>query len=347
MERNNRSFLDLANVVLEKHHQKAEGDLEGRKKEIEVILAPLKESLEKLEKTQKELEKQREGAYGSLTKQMELLLQSENLLRTETALLSRSLHTPHIRGSWGQMHLQRVVELSGMLEHCDFAQQVTVKEDEKILRPDLVVYLPGNRQIVVDAKVPIQAYLEAQEAKEEDKRDRKWQEYAIQVKKHIRDLSSKEYWRCFSSTPEYVILFLPAESFFSAALQEDPSLIEAAAKENVMLATPTTLIAILRAVAFGWKQEAMSKNAKEIAKIGQELYERVEGIKEHWVRLGKSLSQSVDVYNMATASLESRVLVSVRKLRDMGISMEKEGKGSLEEILKVPKQYAVENQERL
>ncbi|MEI6242441.1 MAG: DNA recombination protein RmuC [Chlamydiota bacterium] len=347
MERNNRSFLDLAQVVLDKHHSKAEGDLAGRKKEIEAVLVPLHASLEKLERTQKEMEKQREGAYGSLSKQLEMLLSSENELRAETAQLAQSLHTPHIRGSWGQMHLKRVVELSGMMAHCDFFEQVTVNDDDKSLRPDLVVKLPGERTIVIDAKVPLQSYLEAMETKDEERKKVKFQEHAFHVKKHIRDLSRKEYWKFFPSTPEYVILFLPAESFFSAAMQEDPLLIEVGASANVILATPTTLIAILRAISYGWKQESMSKNAKEIAKIGKELYERVEGVKEHWVRVGKSLSAAVESYNHATTTLETRVLVSLRKLNEYGIAFDPKTMESLEEIMKIPRQYKEENKERV
>lgn len=323
LEKNSRSFLDLAKLTLERYHEGAKSDIEGKQKALEASLLPLKETLSKLSEHQKELEKRREGAYATLSTQIEALMQSEKALRQETASLSRSLRSPNQRGSWGQLHLRRVVELAGMLNQCDFYEQKTVESGGRILRPDLVIHLPGGRQIAVDAKTPFDAYLESKETEQEEVEKRKLQEHAASLRKHMRDLSSREYWRQFSSAPEYVILFLPAESFFSAALQADPTLIEAGADQNILFATPTTLIAILRAVAHSWKQENFTKSAQEIARLGQELYERIGVLTEHWEKLGRHLGQSVDAYNQGVASLESRVLVTARKLKESG-SLSKE-----------------------
>ncbi|MBU6384054.1 MAG: DNA recombination protein RmuC [Verrucomicrobia bacterium] len=281
-------------------------------------LQPLQESVKWLNEHQRELEKRREGAYASLSKQIESLVLSEKELRAETTRLTQALKSPQIRGSWGEVHLKRVVELAGMVHHCDFYEQKTLEGQGRILRPDLVVHLPGQRQIAVDAKTPLNAYLEAADLEDDLPRKYKLQEHAASVRKHIKELSAKEYWKQFDSALEYVILFLPAEAFFSAALQADPSLIEIGAEQNIIVATPTTLIAILRAVAHGWKQENLSKSAREMAKLGSELYERVGIVCEHWNQVGKSLNRAVESYNQSIASLETRVLVSARKLKETG-----------------------------
>jgi DNA recombination protein RmuC len=311
------TFLQLAETHLSKYQEGAKMDLEGRQKAIDVSLERLQQSMQKVEVHAQELEKRREGAYTSLVKQIDQMMVSDRELRRETSQLVQALRSPNRRGSWGQVHLRRVVELAGLIHHCDFNEQVQLDIEGKILRPDLVVRLPGQREIVVDAKTPLDAYLEAMETQEEEKKGRKLQEHAAMLRKHIKDLSTKEYWKAVSLSPEYVILFLPAEAFFSAALEADPTLIEVGADQNVILATPTTLIAILRAVAFTWKQEGLSKGAKEIAKIGAELYERLGVVSEHWVKLGKNLGHAVEAYNQSMASLESRVLVSARKLKEV------------------------------
>jgi DNA recombination protein RmuC len=318
MERSGRSFLDLATTSLEKYTAGAKVDLESRQKAIDASLAPLKESLKQLDTHQRELEKRREGAYSSLSKQIDTLVSSERNLAKETAQLSQALRSPQVRGLWGQIHLRRVVELAGLLSYCDFFEQKDVELEGKHWRPDLVVRLPQERQIVIDAKTPLNAYLDASDAGDDLLRKTKLQEHAVALRKHMRDLSSKEYWKQFDSAPEYVILFLPAEVFFSSALQVDPSLIEFGAGQNIIIATPTTLIAILRAVAFSWKQESLSKSAKEIAQLGQDLYDRIGIVSEHWNKVGKSLSSSVESYNQSVASFESRVLVSARKLKEVG-----------------------------
>jgi DNA recombination protein RmuC len=296
LEKNGKQFMNLADATLQ----------------------PLKDSMQLLNQHQRELEKRREGAYGALSKQIEGLVLSEKELRTETTRLVQALKSPQIRGSWGEVHLRRVVELAGLINHCDFYEQKTFEGYGRLLRPDLIVRLPGQRQIAVDAKAPLNAYLEAADLEDDALRKIKLQEHAAAVRKHIKDLSSKEYWKQLDPAPEYVILFLPAEAFFSAALQADPSLIEVGADQNIIIATPTTLIAILRAVAHGWKQENLSKSAKEIARLGQELYERVGNVCEYWNKVGKSLNTAVEAYNQSIASLESRVLVSARKLKESG-----------------------------
>ncbi len=317
MERNSKSFLQLAQTHLSQFQEGAKADLEGRQKSIEATLEPLKAVMKQLDEQQREMEKRREGAYAGLQKQIEQMMASDRELRHETSQLVSSLRSPQIRGSWGQVHLRRVVELAGLLNQCDFSEQVNVLSEGKSLRPDLVVRLPGERQIVVDAKTPLNSFLDASEMQDGDARKQKLLEHAGSIRKHIRDLSSKEYWKSFELSPEYVVLFLPAESFFSAALQADPSLIEVGADQNVIVATPTTLIAILRAVAFGWKQESLSKSAKEIAKLGGELYDRLGVVCEHWGKVGRQLGSSVEAYNQSVASLESRVLVSAKKLKDL------------------------------
>jgi DNA recombination protein RmuC len=318
MEKNGRIFLDLAKTSLEKYQEGAKTDLENRQKAIDASLLPLQDTMKQLNEQHRELEKRREGAYAALSQQIQGMMASEHALRQETAHLVQALRSPQIRGSWGQVHLRRVVELAGMINNCDFYEQKTFEAEGRALRPDLVVRLPGQRQIAVDAKTPLEAYLDASDAGDDQLRKRKLQDHALAVRKHIKDLSQKEYWRQFDPAPEYVILFLPAEAFFSAALQADPTLIEVGADLNIIVATPTTLIAILRAVAHGWKQETLSKNSREIARLGQELYERIGVVCEHWNKVGKNLTSAIEAYNASIASLESRVLVSARKLKESG-----------------------------
>jgi DNA recombination protein RmuC len=318
MERSSKSFLDLASAHLAKYQEGAKAELQGKQQAFEETLKPLRAVMQQLDARQRELEQRREGAYSGLQRQIEQLIATDKELRRETALLASSLKSPQMRGSWGQIHLRRVIELAGLINHCDFIEQYNLHNEGRQQRPDLVIRLPGERQIVVDAKAPLEAMLGAAEEEGESERRRRWQEHASHLRKHIRELGLKEYWKGFDLSPDYVILFLPAESFFSAALQADPSLIEVGADQNVVIATPTTLIAILRAVAFTWKQESLSKSAKEIAKLGDELYERLSILAEHWSKVGRQLSTAVESYNQAAASMESRVLVSARKLKEIG-----------------------------
>ncbi|MFA5249876.1 MAG: DNA recombination protein RmuC [Parachlamydiales bacterium] len=335
LEKNQNTFLQMAGNYFSKQNEINKQTLEEKEKALSALVEPLKSSLAKMHDYSNLLEKQREVIYTGLSKQIENLLSAEHLLRLETANLSRALKSPNVRGAWGQLHLKRVVELSGMLENCDFFQQPSVLAEGERLRPDLIVRLPNQRQLIIDAKTPMESYLEAQEEKSEEKKREKLKAFVRSLKEHIRSLASKEYFKLFQPTPEYVVLFLPLEALLSTALEMEPALLEEGVKNNVLLATPTTLIALLRAVAYSWRQEKLSHNAFEIAKAGKELYERLFFMQEHLQKVGRGLSQAVESYNGAVGSFNSRVLVSARRLKELGAGSEKEEK-SLEEVVKKP-----------
>lgn len=320
LEKNNRSFLELAKTSLEKFQEGAKGDLEKRQLAISELLNPVKESLQKLDQGVRQIEKERKGDQESLKEQVKSLLENEKQLKQETSNLVKALRTPLTRGRWGEIQLRRVVELAGMLNHCDFFEQQQEMSDEMRLRPDLIVRLPGGRQVIVDAKAPLEAYLEAIHADDEGVRIQRLKDHARQVRAHVTALGKKAYWERFQPTPEFVILFLPAETFFSAALEFDPSLIEAGAEQNVIIATPTTLIALLRAVAYGWKQENLSRQVEKLHELGNDLYKRLADMNSHFSKMGRSLSSAVDAYNKGIGSLETRVLVTARKFKELGIS---------------------------
>ena len=317
LQANNQSFLDLAAQTLGKFQQGAQGDLEKRQQAIQELVGPVKQSLEKLDGRIHEIEKVREGAYQALTTQVRSLAEGQGDLRRETSNLVRALRQPVARGRWGELQLRRVVEMAGMLDHCDFIEQPSAMSEDGLLRPDLVVRLPGGRNIVVDAKTPLTAYLDAIETEQDDLRKQKLVEHARQVRDHMTKLGRKSYQEQFDPTPELVVLFMPGEMFFSAALEQDPELIEFGVGEKVIPATPTTLIAMLRAIAYGWKQEALARNAQEISELGRDLHERLSVMAGHWAKVGKNLGDAVGAYNKAVASLESRVLVSARRFKEL------------------------------
>jgi len=324
LKSNSSEFLKLAETNFKVLHNQASGQLEQREKAVESMVKPIREALDKTDQHIRRMEKDREAAFGSLTQHLKFMAQAQEQLQGETRNLVKALRRPEVRGQWGEMTLKRLAELAGMVEHCDFDQQRSVTTDSGKQRPDMVVRMPGGREIIVDAKAPMDAYLGAVEAQDDTVRAAEIQRHARNVRDRVRELSSKGYWQQFPQSPDFVVLFIPGDQFLSAALEIDPKLLEDAMADKVVLATPSSLVALLRAIAYGWRQEALAENAEHIRTVGEELYERLSTFADHLGKLGSHLTRSVESYNKAVGSFDGRVLPGARKFREMGIRRKKD-----------------------
>ena len=321
---NGDQFLRLAEANLKQFQVRAENDLGQREKAIENLVKPIRETLDKTEAEIRRMENERKEAQGSLTRHLESLAESQRLLQSETRNLVQALRRPEVRGQWGEITLKRLAELAGMVEHCDFYPQESVTTASGVQRPDMVVRLPGKREIVVDSKTPLDAYLAAVEATDDAERRTQLERHTRQVRARVRELAGKAYWEQFSNSPDFIVLFIPGDQFLGAALDIDRELMEDALAEHVILATPTSFVALLRAVAYGWRQESLTENAEVIRQIGTEMYLRLSAFAEHLAKLGRSLDNSVDSFNKAVGSFDSRLLPGARKFTDLGINTRKQ-----------------------
>lgn len=320
LSRNNNSFLKLAEENLKRFQSEAKADLSSREKAIEQLVKPIDEALKQTSKQIHDIEKERKESYGSLRSTIDQMTQSQQQLQLETQNLVQALRRPEVRGQWGEMTLRRLAELSGMVAHCDFFEQTHTNTENGSIRPDMIVRLPEKREIIVDAKTPLDAYLSAIQAKDDKDRQRELKRHAQVIRSRVRELSRKNYWAEYSNSPEFVVLFIPGEQFLAAALEVDPDLLEDSMSQNIILATPTNFIALLRAVSYGWKQQALAENAENIRELGETLYKRLSTFGNHLSKLGNSLGSTVNHFNSAVGSLERQVLPGARKFTEMGIS---------------------------
>ena len=331
LDKNNHSFMELAKTQVKQMMTEVETREDKRSVALQKLVDPLSKTLKEVSDHVQEVERQRIKAYSGLSEQVKGLSEAQLAIRKEANNLVNALKKPTVRGRWGEIQLKRVVEMAGLLDHCDFEEQHTIHSDGGRLRPDMIVHLPGNKIIVVDAKAALSAYLDALEVDSESEKELLIKRHAEQIRTHVRQLSTKAYQDQFQTAPDMVVLFLPGESFYYAALQADPALIEFGVENNVIIATPTTLIALLRAVAYGWRQEQIAENAQQISKLGQELFERLCTMADHIQKVGKGLNAAVGSYNKAVASMETRVLVSARRFKEMGSNSSQ----SLDELLPI------------
>ncbi len=324
LKHNSDEFLKLAEQNLKQFQISANSELDKKEQSFAGLVKPIREALDKTEKQVREMEKERKEAYGSLKQHLELMSRDQAQLQSETRNLVQALRRPEVRGQWGEMTLKRLAELAGMVQHCDFYEQESINTDEGRLRPDMIIRMPGQRAVVVDAKAPLDAYMSAVEASDDKSREEFLIRHAKNVRERIRELSAKSYWSQFDDTPDFAVLFIPGDQFLSSALERDPSLLEDAMSQQIILATPSSFVALLRAVAFGWRQEVLADNADKIRSLGVTLYERLSAFSGHLGNIGSSLSKSVEHFNKAVGSFDSRVLPSAKRFTEMGISAKKE-----------------------
>lgn len=324
LKQNTQSFLQLARASLGEFQKTATLDLDGRQKAIESLVQPLRESLTRVDTKLNEVERGRASSQAQLSEQLRSLTQAQQVLHSETSKLARALRSPNIRGQWGEIQLRRVLEGAGLVEGTHFDMKDSTRTEDGRLTPDVIVKLPGGKNVVVDAKVALSAYLDAMECEDDTLRDAKLKDHARQVKDHINRLGNKTYWAHFQPAPDIVVMFVPGEALLSAAMQHDPALLEFSMNKGVMLASPLSLIALLKAIAYGWQQETITKNAQEISELGRNLYDRIAKLAEHFENVGRSLSKAVQAYNGAVGTLESRVLVTARRLKDKGVTPSEE-----------------------